>query len=151
MVETASTLGNAPNELSLFATEDYWQGADVDFRRLALRIDGFVSLRASARGGEMVTRPLVFEGGNLTLNAATSGAGCIQVEIQDAAGQPVPGYGQAECPEMFGDDLALVVRWQKGGDVRPLAGKPVQLRLVLRDADLYSFQFVPYQPDPKDQ
>ena len=96
----------------------------------------------------MLTKPLVFDGGNLTLNMSTSGAGSIQVEIQDAAGQPVPGYALADCPEVFGDELARVVRWRSGGDVRPLSGKPVRLRFVLKDADLYAFQFVPYQPDP---
>ena len=148
MVETASALGDAPNELSLYCTEDYWQGTDVSFRRLSLRIDGFVSLRATWRGGEMVTKPIVFEGGNLSLNASTSGAGSIRVEVQDEAGQPLPGYTLADCPEILGDDLALVVRWRKGGDLRPLAGKPVRVRFVLQDADLYAFQFVPYQPDP---
>ncbi len=34
------------------------------------------------------------------------------------------------------------------GDVRPLAGKLIRLHFVLKDADLYSFQFVPYAPDP---
>lgn len=148
LVETASPLGDAPNELSVYSTEDYWQGTSGSFRRLSLRIDGFVSLRAPFRGGEMTTKPIVFDGGNLSLNAATSGAGSIQVEVQDAAGQPIPGYALADCPEIFGDDLALVVRWRKGGDLRPLAGKPIRLRFVLRDADLYAFQFVPYQPDP---
>ena len=148
MVETASALGDAPNDLSLYASEDYWQGIGVSFRRLTLRIDGFVSLWAPARGGELVTKPLAFDGGNLTLNASTSGAGSIQVEIQDAAGQAVPGFALADCPEIFGDALAHVVRWRKGGDVRPLSGKTVRLRFVLKDTDLYSFQFVPYQPDP---
>jgi hypothetical protein len=148
MVETAAALGDAPNVLSIYAPENYWQGAAVNFRRLTLRIDGFVSLWASARGGELVTKPLLFDGGNLTLNASTSGAGSIQVEVQDTAGQPVPGYALADCPEAFGDELARVVRWRKGGDVRPLSGKPVRLRFVLKDADLYAFQFVPYQPDP---
>jgi hypothetical protein len=148
MVETASTLGDAPNDLTLYAPENYWQGSAVCFRRLTLRIDGFVSLWGPGRGGEMLTKPLVFDGGNLTLNAATSAAGSIQVEIQDEAGKPLPGYSLADCPELFGDGLALVVRWRKGGDVRPLSGKTVRLRMVLKDADLYSFQFVPYQPDP---
>jgi hypothetical protein len=148
LVETASALGDAPNDLSIYASENYWQGAGVSVRRLTLRIDGFVSLRAPARGGELLTKPLVFDGGNLTLNMATSGAGSIQVEIQDAAGQAVPGYTLADCPEVFGDELARVVRWRHGADVRPLAGKPVRLRFVLKDADLYAFQFSPYQPDP---
>lgn len=59
------------------------------------------------------------------------------------------GYSLADCPEIFCDDVRHVVRWKKqGGDVRPLAGKPVRLRFALKDADLYSFQFVPYEPDP---
>ncbi len=90
MVETASALGDAPNELSIFATEDYWQGVGVSFRRLTLRLDGFVSLWAPARGGELLTKPLVFDGGNLTLNLSTAAAGSLQVEIQDAAGQAIP-------------------------------------------------------------
>jgi hypothetical protein len=148
MVETAAALGDAPNELSLFAPEGYWQGSGVSFRRLTLRIDGFVSLWAPLGGGELLTKPLVFDGGNLTLNASTSGAGSIQVEIRDAAGQPLPGYALADCPEIFGDELARVVRWRHGGDLRPLGGKTVRLRFVLKDADLYAFQFVPYQPEP---
>ena len=47
MVETASALGDAPNDLSLYAPENYWQGTGVSFRRLTLRIDGFVSLCGS--------------------------------------------------------------------------------------------------------
>jgi hypothetical protein len=148
IVETASALGDAPNELSIYSSENYWQDTGVSFRRLSLRIDGFVSLFSPFRGGELVTKPLTFDGGNLSLNASTSGAGSIHVEIQDAAGKPIPGYALADCPEIFGDDPALVVRWRKGGDVRALAGKPVRLRFVLKDADLYAFQFVPYQPDP---
>jgi hypothetical protein len=148
MVETASSTSDAPNELSLFATEDYWQGNCVSFRRMTIRLDGFVSLAASAEGGELVTRPLVFDGGNLTLNASTSGAGCIRVEILDAAGKPIPGYGLSDCEEIFGDDVSRVVRWRKSGDVRSLSGAPVRLHFALNDADLYAFQFVPYAPDP---
>jgi hypothetical protein len=33
--------------------------------------------------------------------------------------------------------------------VRPLAGKPIRLRFVLRDADVYAFRFVPYAPEPE--
>lgn len=142
MVETASSLGDAPNELSLYAPENYWQGEAVDFRRLTLRIDGFVSLAAAALGGELVTKPLVFDGASLTLNLATSAAGSLQVEIQDAAGQPISGYSLADCPEIFGDELARVVRWRNGSDLRALSGKTVRLRFVLHDADLYAFQFV---------
>ena len=150
MVETKSTIEDAPNEISMYATEGYWQGKSTSFRRLTLRLDGFVSVHASLAGGEVVTKPILFEGGNLTLNLETSAAGGVQVEIQDVDGKPIDGYALADCPSIFCDRIAQVVRWNKpGGDVRPLAGKPVRLRFVIKDADLYSFQFAPYTPDPK--
>jgi hypothetical protein len=33
------------------------------------------------------------------------------------------------------------VTWKQGSDVSTLAGKPIRLRLALRDADLYAFGF----------
>jgi hypothetical protein len=150
MVETKSATEDAPDEISLYATESYWEGTATEVRRYTIRNDGFVSAAASLAGGQLVTKPLIFEGGNLTLNMETSAAGGVQVEIQDAGGRPIEGYALAECPPIPGDHLCQPVRWkERGGDVRSLAGKPVRLRFVLRDADLYAFQFVPYQPDPK--
>jgi len=150
LVQTKSPLEEAPDEISLYATEGYWEGTYTSIRRYVLRMDGFVSLHASFKGGEVVTRPLIFTGGNLAINAETSVAGMIRVEIQDAGGRPIEGYSLEDCPEIFCDDVGRVVRWSgTGGDVRPLEGKPIRLRFVLRDADLYSFQFIPYRPDPE--
>ena len=149
MLETPSSLADAPNELSLLATEGYWEGTSMNVRRYTIRMDGFVSAYAPMSGGEIVTKPLRFAGGNLALNFETSGAGSVQVEIQDEAGQPLKGYTLQDCPPIYGDHLQYIVRWaQSGGDLRPLAGKPVRLRFVLKDADLYSLQFVPYAADP---
>jgi len=149
MLQTPSTLGDAPDELSLFATEGYWEGVATSARRYTIRMDGFVSATAPMAGGEVVTKPLRFEGGNLALNLETSGAGSVQVEVQDEAGTPVPGYALADCPPIYGDHLQHIVRWaEAGGDLRPFSGKPVRLRFVLKDADLYALQFVPYAPDP---
>lgn len=148
LLETPSDTEDAPPELALYLSDGYWEGASVALRRYTIRQDGFVSLNAPLSGGEVVTHPLVFEGGTLTLNFESSGAGGVQVEIQDEAGAPIPGYALADCPEIFGDRVRHQVLWRGGGDVRPLCGKPVRLRFVLRDADLYAFQFVPYEPDP---
>ena len=150
MVETKSHLEDAPDEISLYATEGYWEGIATSVRRYTLRVDGFISAYAPFSGGELVTKPVVFDGGHLALNVATSAAGSIQVEVQDIEGRPIDGYTLEECPEIFCDELRYIVRWRyAGGDVRPLAGKPVRLRFLLKDADLYSFQFVPYAPEPK--
>jgi len=150
IVETKSTVEDAPDELSIYATESYWEGTYTTVRRYSLRVDGFVSVNAPLSGGEIVTKPIVFKGGNLALNYESSGAGGVQVEIQDAKGKPIQGYALDDCPSIFGDTLRHIVRWRKrGGDLRSLAGKPIRLRFVLKDADLYSFQFVKYKADPK--
>ena len=140
-VETKSSLPGAPNELSLYATESYWHGKGSALRRYTLRLDGFVSIHAPMKGGELITKPIRFKGGKLKLNFATSAAGSVRVEIQDATGNPIPGFALADCPDHFGDTIARQMQWKKGADVSSLAGQPVRLRFVLKDADLYSFKF----------
>ena len=141
LIETTSDLPGAPDEISIYATEHYWRGAYTNLRRLILRVDGFVSVKAPAKGGEFTTRPLRFSGHRLEMNFSTSVAGSVRVEIQDAGGRPLPGYTLDDCPEIFGDHLERVVHWKNGPDVGSLSGKPIRLRFVMKDADLYSIRF----------
>ena len=141
LVVTPSDVPGAPDELSLYTTEGYYTGASCQLRRHTIRIDGFVSVRAPLAGGQMVTKPLVFDGKELVINFSTSGAGSIQVEIEEADGRPIPGFTLDDSPEIFGDAIERVVAWKAGSDLGALAGKPVRLGFVLRDADLYSIRF----------
>jgi hypothetical protein len=131
-----------PAEMSFYVNQNYGQPT-AHLRRYSLRLDGFASVTAPYAGGEMVTRPFTFRGKELGLNFATSAAGGIRVEVQDAAGKPVPGYGLADSVETIGNEIDRVARWQKGSDVSGLAGKPVRLRFVMKDARLYALQFRP--------
>jgi len=140
-VETASSLPGAPNELSLYASEGSWHGDGNSIRRYTLRLDGFVSVSAGWKGGQMLTRPLTFEGSQLQLNFSTSAAGSIRIEFQDAEGRPMDGFTLDDCPEVFGDTVSRTATWKAGPDVSKLAGKPVRLLFELKDADLYSFRF----------
>lgn len=141
LVETQSALAGAPPELSLYATESYWHGKGSELRRYTLRLDGFVSINAPMSGGELITKPVSFEGGSLHLNFSTSAAGYIRVEIQDVNGKAITGYSLEECNELFGDTIDRQVTWKSGTDTSALANQPVRLRFELRDADLYSFCF----------
>jgi len=141
MVETESNLPGAGKELSLYSNERYYKGLGVKTRRYTYRIDGFVSVQAPLTGGELVTKPLAFEGGELVINFSTSAAGSVRVEIQDVECKPITGFQLKESTEIYGDEIERVVTWKAGGDVGKLAGKPVRLRFVLRDADLYSIRF----------
>ena len=141
LVETRSTPEGAPNELSLYATESYWTGKSSALRRYTLRMDGFVSVNAPMKGGELVTKPVRFQGNALQLNFSSSAAGDACVEIQDVQGKPIPGYSLDDCLPLFGDSPDRRVEWKSGTDVSALAGQVVRLRFVLRDADLFAFQF----------
>jgi hypothetical protein len=130
-------------ELSVYATEAYYTGPGSRVRRFTFRTDGFVSVHAGASTGELVTRPLTFAGNHLTLNFATAAAGRLQVEIQDAAGDPLPGHALADCKPLTGDHVEQPVEWKGGGDISALAGQAVRLRFAISDADLFAMQFSP--------
>lgn len=141
VVETASIRDDSPKELSLYATESYFTGKDSRLRRYTLRIDGFASMHAKLQEGEFSTKPLSFSGKELSLNVATSAAGMVQVEVRDLDGKPIPGYSLAECDLIYGDSLDRRVSWKGNKSVEALAGKPVLLRFVMREADVYSMKF----------
>jgi hypothetical protein len=88
-----------------------------------------------------VTRLLLFKGGQLVLNFATRPLGSVRVEVQNADGKPLEGLALADCQELRGDEIQQAVTWSAGDRLRRLAGKPVRLRFVLHDADLFSFRF----------
>lgn len=135
MIETPSARRGAGRELSLYTYDNHWSGMPARLHRHTLRVDGFVSYRAGYRPCRVVTRPLVFSGGELSLNFASSAAGYVRVRLT--------GEGQAlESCELFGDSLDRRVSFT-GGEVAALAGKPVRLEFTLRDADLYAMQFLP--------
>jgi hypothetical protein len=141
MLETESAVPGAPNELSLYSIEGYYQGDSCQMRRYTIRIDGFVSAQAPMAGGELVTKPIVFGGKQLVLNFSTSAAGSIRVELQAADENPIEGFALTDCQEVFGDALDRPVTWAERSDVGKLAGRPIRLRFVMKDADLYSIRF----------
>ena len=75
------------------------------------------------------------------INYSTSAVGSVRAEIQDADGRPIEGYELHRSSEIFGDAIEQVVSWGDATDVGALAGSPVRLRFVMRDADLYSIRF----------
>lgn len=129
-----------PEEMSFYVNRNYGQPT-AHLARYALRLDGFASVHAGYRGGELVTKPLRFDGRALEINYSTSAAGGIRVEIQNAGGSPIGGFALADCREIIGDQIARDVVWNGRSDVSALRDKPVRLRFVLKDADLYSFRF----------
>ena len=109
--------------------------------RYVLRTDGFASVHAGSTQGELVTKPILFAGEALHINLSTSAAGSLQVEIQSADGNPIPHLTLNDCPPIFGDNIDRTVKWRGGPELSVLAGRSVRLRFVMKECDLYSFQF----------
>ena len=126
-----------PGEISIYYSRHYRHPTN-GMVRTTIRTDGFVSVHAGGKTGEMVTKPLIFEGKELVINYSTSAAGGIRVELQDEAGALIPNFRLEDCPVIYGDQIERVVKWNGGSDLSSLAGKPVRLRFEMMDADLYS-------------
>ena len=127
-------------KMSLYANRHY-AAPTAHAARFNLRTDGFVSANAPFAGGYLLTKPLRFAGNELIINYSTSAAGGIFVAIQDYTGKPLPGYTLSEADEIIGDEIERSVTWDGRSNVGDLAGKVVQLKFVMKDADLYSFRF----------
>jgi len=128
------------NEMSFYVNQDYAQET-AHLRRYSLRIDGLASLHATADEGIAETRPLTFKGASLILNFSTSAAGYILVELIDEQGNVIPGRSAADCFPVIGNEIAREVRWKDGSDISGLEGKIISLRILMKDADLYSLKF----------
>jgi hypothetical protein len=141
----APALGVVPtgeNEMSLYLVTHYTM-PDCQLRRFALRTDGFSSVRAPYAGGSLVTKAFTFTGNKLVVNYSTSAVGSLRVEILNEAGKPLPGFTAQDSKEIIGDEIARTVSWGDRAHVNKFVGQPVRLKFMLKDADLYSFQFQP--------
>lgn len=137
--ETSPSNGVVPineHEMSFYVVNHYPMRSQ-HLTRMVLRTDGFASAHAGYEPGTLLTKPVTFAGGKMEINFATSAAGGVRVQILDLDGEV-----RAESEEQIGDEIARVVGWRDGLALSDLAGKPVQLRFILKDADLYSFRFV---------
>lgn len=109
-----------------------------------LPADRFVSLRPNnwEAEGILETKPLTLPGGNLTVNAEL-GVGELQVELLDESGKVIPGFSGKESHLTPRDNLRFRVEWSAGETPfsEALAGRPVSIRFILRNGDLYAFQF----------
>ena len=75
-------------------------------------------------------------------NYLTRPGGHVRVEIQDAGGQPLAHFSAADCDPLQGDEIARLVTWNTDGN-GPFSARPVRVQFEVKDADLYSFRFIP--------
>ena len=141
VIETVPTEDDSPKELSIFSVESYQTKNDSRLRRYTLRIDGFGSLHAKSIEGVAETKPLFFTGNELSLNVATSAAGFVRVEVLSEDGTVVEGFSSEDCDIIYGDSLDRRVSWKGKSDMSVLQGKPIKLRFLMKEADIYSLKW----------
>jgi len=109
--------------------------------RYVQRLDGFVSLDFDPAGGQATTAPVVVTGSYLMLNLDTAALGQLRVELQDAQGQPIPGFGLEDCSVLRTNDTRAIATWKGGSDLSSLSGHEIRLVFSGAKAKLFSFLF----------
>lgn len=120
--------------------KDWWTNgmySNGSIGRATLRRDGFAGMVADGLG-EIVTKPLLFEGGHLFVNVEFR-FGSLAVEVLDKQGRVLPGFSASDCnPLATADRTKVEIRW-KGGNLANVAGRPVSFRFKMHCGTLYSF------------
>lgn len=98
------------------------------------RLDGFVSVDAPYTGASILTPLLRFDGVSLQFN--------VDVAAMDEEGTAIDGYSLEDCDRVLFNDVAWAVTWRRRSDLASLRGRPVRMRIVMRSARLFAFQFV---------
>lgn len=138
--------GNSSPEEAHLSPNPYSGPYGGSIHRLKLRLDGYMSADAGNSECTFVTPPLVFKGSKLSLNVDTSASGHLRVELMDAdsppgRGAPLPGFTLGDSERIVSNSCSRIVNWNGSSDVSAWEGKPIRLRISMRNTKLYAFQF----------
>ncbi len=103
-----------------------------------LRRDGFVSMTAGKKAGQLITKPFIATGKRLLLNVDVNEGGEATIEVLDEKEQVVHGFERSGSVPLRGRSIEQTVRWTTRSNWSQLAGSKVRLRIRLRNADLYA-------------
>jgi hypothetical protein len=126
-------LPGKPKEISVYATENYYESTPGRVRRFVYRLDGFVALRAGVDGGQVTTKKLRFTGQRLLLNHVVRTDGALTIEVLNESGEAI---GKSE--PLRGDAVDAAVAWEHAPNFRKGV---IQLRFTLKNADVFSLRF----------
>ena len=126
-------LPGQPKEISVYATENYYERTPGRVRRFTYRVDGFVALRAGKDGGSMTTKLLRYNGKQLIVNYNARPGGQLLIEALDEKGKVI-----GRSHPLVGDSIDAVVKWTE----QPGLGQGVvQLKFTIINADVFSLRF----------
>ena len=132
-------------------------GVDMRLFVATLRVDGFASLNAGAKPGNVTTRPLTFRnGGSLFINADIGEDGYVTAEVRKAfpentkrvympqnqrkdVGSVVAPYALGNCTPVTGNVFDAKVTWGDKDTLECPNKNSLRLVFELKNARLYSF------------
>lgn len=108
-----------------------------------------IALEADAQG-QFVMMPVMPAGRKLKINATTSRAGYVRIQVEDASGvggdppretNVISGRTLAEADPIVGDQFWTTVTWNGEADLGFEQGKPIQLRFEMDMAKIFGLEF----------
>ena len=105
------------------------------------RKDGFASLNTGASEGSILTKPMIFSGNKLSVNANVKAGGSLKVELLDREGNVISGYSAADCDAITTNGTSVTVTWNGSNDLSSISGQTVRARFISTNTELYSFTF----------
>ncbi len=111
----------------------------LDLGLAMLRRDGFASLNAGDKPGQIITRPLTFKGRSLFVNAEVTEGGWVKAALLTCDSRPIAAYGLDNSVVLTSEATRGRMVWKADEDL-PSPGED-HLRVVfqLKNAKLYSF------------
>ena len=103
-----------------------------------IRRDGFASMNAGGNPGYLTTRPLIFSGRYLFINADVQKGRC-RAEILDENLNPIEPFTIENSVPFEGDSTKNRMTWRGAADLSKVAGREVRFRFHLANGSLYSF------------
>ena len=81
--------------------------------------------------GTLTTKPLVFLGDTIIVNANAKGG---------SLGKVTEGFARSDCASITTDSVRHVISWKGNSDFHLLQARPIRLRFHLTNTKLYSFK-----------
>lgn len=95
-------------------------------------------MEALNKKGFLVTRPIVFSGSCIFINAAVPN-GSVRVEVLDENMKVILPFRKINCLAFSGDSTITELKWKDGKNLASLAGKVVRFRFEIKNGSLYAF------------
>ena len=103
-----------------------------------LRLDGFFYLQSNAGPGMLGTVPLLWRGGEVSLNVQSGHE--VRVQVTDIEGKPFEGYRFADCDPFKGNQLFWTPGWKGGRGLKEFTKKAIRLEVELNNARIYAMR-----------